>query len=48
MTGRCAEALTDTGRPFVVLRGSLDERVRQGLAAVDALLAEGWDFGVEP
>jgi hypothetical protein len=42
MTGRFEEVLRASGRRFVVLEGSLDERTAAGLAAIDALLAEGW------
>ena len=42
MTGRFLEALMSTGRRFVVLRGPLESRMRDGLDAIDALLAEGW------
>ena len=42
MTGRFLEALAATGRRFVVLCGSLESRVSEGLAAIDDLLAEGW------
>ena len=37
----CCDA---TGRRHVVLRGPLEERVAAGLAAIDELLAEGWDL----
>jgi nicotinamide riboside kinase len=42
MTDRFLDALSATGRPTVVLRGNLDERVAAGLAAIDELLAAGW------
>lgn len=42
MTGRFEDALTDTGRKFVVLEGSLEERVATALSAIDALIDEGW------
>lgn len=42
MTGRFVEALSTTGRRHVVLRGSLDERIAAGLAAIDDLIAQGW------
>jgi HTH-type transcriptional repressor of NAD biosynthesis genes len=44
MTDRFAALLTDTGRRFVHLRGPLAARVAEGLAAIDELLAEGWDL----
>lgn len=44
MTERFVTALADSGRPAVVLRGSLAERVEQGLAAIDELLAGGWQL----
>ncbi|MGW7056522.1 AAA family ATPase [Streptomyces sp. NPDC054887] len=44
MTGRFREELTRTGRPFVTLRGPHEERLATAVAAVDALLAEGWGF----
>ncbi len=47
MTGRFLEALDATGRRTVVLSGSLEQRVAAGLAAIDELLAEGWEF-VDP
>jgi NadR type nicotinamide-nucleotide adenylyltransferase len=42
MTERFLEALAATGRRAVVLRGPLERRVADGLAAIDELLAEGW------
>ncbi|WP_370616736.1 AAA family ATPase [Mumia qirimensis] len=44
MTGRFVEALEASGRPTVVLKGSLEQRVADGLAAIDALLAAHWRF----
>ncbi|OKK14631.1 transcriptional regulator [Streptomyces sp. CB00455] len=44
MTGRFREELERTGRRFLVVRGSREERLAAAVAAVDALLAEGWDF----
>jgi len=41
MTDRFIEALTASGRRTVVLRGSHDERVTAGLAAIDEVLALG-------
>lgn len=48
MTDRFLEALAATGRRTVVLHGSLDERVAHAVAAVDDLVAEGWDLSVAP
>ncbi|NKI43391.1 AAA family ATPase [Streptomyces physcomitrii] len=45
MTGRFQAELARTGRPFVHLRGSREERLRTAVGAVDALLAAGWEFG---
>ncbi|MEO6125818.1 MAG: AAA family ATPase, partial [Ilumatobacteraceae bacterium] len=39
MTGRFIEALSDSGRRTVVLSGSLEQRVADGLTAIDELLA---------
>jgi HTH-type transcriptional repressor of NAD biosynthesis genes len=44
MTGRFLEALHATGRRTVVLRGPLEQRITDGLAAIDSLLADGWGF----
>ncbi len=44
MTGRFEEVLAATGRRTVVLRGSVDERVAIGLAAIDDLIASHWRF----
>lgn len=44
MTGRFETELARTGRPYVVLTGSLEERVTRASAAVDELLADGWPF----
>ncbi len=44
MTERFEQELLATGRRHVCLRGSLDERIRTALGAVDDLLAEGWDL----
>jgi NadR type nicotinamide-nucleotide adenylyltransferase len=44
MTGRFEEALATTGRRTVVLRGSVDERVAAGLAAIDELIEAHWRF----
>ena len=41
MTNRFIEALAESGRRTVVLRGSHDERVAAGLAAIDDVLAAG-------
>ncbi len=42
MTRRFMERMDETGRPWTVLRGSRSERLAQGLAAIDRLVAEGW------
>jgi nicotinamide riboside kinase len=44
MTDRFEQLLADTGRRHVQLRGPLEERIETGLAAIDELLAEGWDL----
>ena len=44
MTGRFEEALAATGRRTVVLRGSVDERIATGLAAIDELVDSHWRF----
>jgi NadR type nicotinamide-nucleotide adenylyltransferase len=44
MTGRFIERLDETGRRYVVLHGDRPTRLAAALAAVDALLAEGWGF----
>jgi NadR type nicotinamide-nucleotide adenylyltransferase len=44
MTGRFEELLAATGRRHVVLTGRHEERLAVALAAVDELLAEGWDL----
>ncbi|MEV7615674.1 AAA family ATPase [Streptomyces sp. NPDC089799] len=44
MTDRFQEELTLTGRRFLVVRGSGQERLETAVAAVDALLAEGPRF----
>jgi HTH-type transcriptional repressor of NAD biosynthesis genes len=44
MTDRFLEALRATDRRAVVLTGSLEERVEKALAAIDALLAAGWQL----
>ncbi|MFF4008797.1 AAA family ATPase [Streptomyces sp. NPDC001717] len=44
MTGRFHEELERTGRRFLVVRGSREERLAAAVAAVDELLAEGWHF----
>jgi len=38
MTGRFEEALAASGRRTIVLRGSIDERVATGLAAIDEVI----------
>lgn len=42
MTEHFVDELAATRRRSVVLRGTFDERVDAGLAAIDELLAEGW------
>ena len=44
MTGRFEEALRESGRRFVVLRGDRHQRMAKGLQAIDALLDEGWSM----
>ncbi|MFG2299048.1 AAA family ATPase [Streptomyces sp. NPDC048603] len=44
MTDRFEEELTRTGRRFLVVRGSEQERLRTAVEAVDTLLAEGPRF----
>jgi HTH-type transcriptional repressor of NAD biosynthesis genes len=44
MTGRFEEALAASGRRTVVLRGSIDERVATGLAAIDELIGSRLRF----
>jgi HTH-type transcriptional repressor of NAD biosynthesis genes len=44
MTARFAELLEVTGRPWLLLTGDLDERVRAATAACDAVLTQGWSF----
>jgi NadR type nicotinamide-nucleotide adenylyltransferase len=44
MTNRFEEALAATGRGHVVLRGTLEVRLVAALAAIDELLAAGWDL----
>ncbi|NED14464.1 AAA family ATPase [Streptomyces sp. SID9124] len=44
MTDRFRAELTRTGRPFIELTGSRETRLARAVEAVDALLAEGWDF----
>ncbi|MEV8528538.1 AAA family ATPase [Streptomyces sp. NPDC052000] len=44
MTDRFRAELTRTGREFVELRGSHEERLATAVAAVDALLDRGWDL----
>ncbi|GIG71130.1 AAA family ATPase [Phytomonospora endophytica] len=44
MTGRFRAELARTGRPFRTLTGPHEERLATAVAAVDALLAEGWNF----
>ncbi|MFF2573371.1 AAA family ATPase [Streptomyces sp. NPDC101191] len=44
MTARFLTQLAHTGRRTVVLTGPHEERLATAVAAVDALLAEGWQF----
>ena len=44
MTERFVTELAATGRRFVVLTGSWDERRATALTAIDDLLADGWPF----
>ncbi|MCJ1679748.1 AAA family ATPase [Streptomyces sp. APSN-46.1] len=44
MTGRFREELERTGRRFLVVGGDRKARLEQAVAAVEALLAEGWHF----
>ena len=39
--GRFRDELTASGRPFVEVRGSVDERLAQATAAIDRLLGAG-------
>ncbi|UQX00496.1 AAA family ATPase [Streptomyces sp. RerS4] len=44
MTARFRDRLTHTGRRFLVMSGDRRARLESAVAAVDALLAEGWHF----
>lgn len=44
MTARFVAQLSRTGRRFIMLSGSPEQRLGKALAAVDELLAEGWQF----
>ncbi|MFF3394971.1 AAA family ATPase [Streptomyces sp. NPDC002669] len=44
MTDRFRAELTRTGRRFVELTGPHEKRLETAVAAVDRLLADGWDF----
>jgi nicotinamide riboside kinase len=44
MTGRFADRLDETGRRWVRLTGSLEQRLADALAAVDELVTSAWDF----
>ncbi|MFB8212725.1 AAA family ATPase [Streptomyces sp. NPDC056010] len=44
MTDRFRAELTRTGRTFIEVTGSREARLARAVEAVDALLAEGWDF----
>ncbi|MFD9871013.1 AAA family ATPase [Streptomyces niveus] len=44
MTGRFRDELTRTGRSFVAIDGPREKRLADAVAAVDALLDQGWYF----
>ncbi|MEV6277908.1 AAA family ATPase [Nocardia sp. NPDC051832] len=44
MTGRFREELARTGKRFRIMRGDRATRLNAAVAAVDELLAEGWQF----
>jgi HTH-type transcriptional repressor of NAD biosynthesis genes len=44
MTQRFVDRLAETGRRTVVLHGNREERLARAVAAVDDVLAEGWNF----
>ncbi|EST20770.1 AAA family ATPase [Streptomyces niveus] len=44
MTGRFRAELTRTGRTYLMLEGPREKRLADAVAAVDALLDEGWYF----
>ncbi|WP_338675688.1 adenylyltransferase/cytidyltransferase family protein [Streptomyces sp. SCSIO 30461] len=44
MTARFAERLSATGRRFLTVSGPPDQRLATALAAVDAVLADGWQL----
>jgi HTH-type transcriptional regulator, transcriptional repressor of NAD biosynthesis genes len=44
MTEEFIARLDETGRPWLMLSGSLESRVRRALDACDSLLATGWSF----
>ncbi|KMO95179.1 AAA family ATPase [Streptomyces roseus] len=44
MTERFRAELTRTGRRFLTVRGDREARLAQAVEAVDALLADGWQF----
>jgi len=44
MTGRFEHELERTGRPYVKLQGPHEDRLDKAVAAVDALIANGWHF----
>jgi HTH-type transcriptional repressor of NAD biosynthesis genes len=44
MTERFRDELTRTGREFIVISGSREERLATAVAAVDQLIGKGWDF----
>lgn len=44
MTGRFRAELTRTGRTYLMLEGPREKRLADAVAAVDALLGQGWYF----
>ncbi len=44
MTRRFRDELRRTGRPFRILTGSHEQRLKTAVTAVDELLAKGWDL----
>lgn len=44
MTGRFRERLAVRPEPFVVVRGTHEQRMATAVAAIDALMARGWSF----
>jgi NadR type nicotinamide-nucleotide adenylyltransferase len=43
MHARFEEKLQETNRPYILVRGSKEERLKMAIEAVDALLAVGWE-----